>query len=691
MSIEKSAIRITELDMLSIKENLKAYLRGQDEFQDYDFDGSGLNILLDILAYNTFYMGYYLNMVGNEMFLDSAQLRSSLVSHAKLMNYVPGSKQGAISRLNITATPSATEDQAATTVTLGKYTRLLGQDIDGVNYPFVTLNANTAVKVGGSFSWSNVYIKQGEVVSLQFLMEPTNTKRRFEIPSDSVDTTTLQILVQDSASNATVTNYTAATDITELTANSAVYFVEENENAYYSFYFGDGVIGKRPKNGNIITATYIDTVGSQANNISQFNMIDPIGGKYTDNVTITSAQKSYGAIDKEEIESVRFRAPYFLTTQNRMVNINDYETLLLKDFNTIDSVSVWGGDENDPVIYGKVFISIKTKGNYYLTNFEKERIKTTLIRNRNVKTVTPEIVDPNYTYFLIQGKVYYDPSLTSYSADEIASLVRAAVQDYTSQELNSFKSTFRKSTLQRYIETADKSITGSDVDIVLQKRIAIDTSQAKTYPIKFNTPIAKTITGVRISTFPEIKVQDASGILRNCFIEEVPEAATGIDHITIKNYGSNYLTPPTVTIVGDGSGALATAAVVSGRIDSIKIVNPGTNYSSAIVEIEGGDGSGAQAVAVLQSKIGTLRLFYYADTREKVVINSAIGTIDYDSGAITLNSVRIREVVENDYYDTDILTLNVPAGDENIKTIRNNILSIDETDAKCIQITVIAE
>jgi hypothetical protein len=243
MATEKSALRITELDFDSIKNNLKTYLRSQSEFTDYDFEGSGMSVLLDVLAYNTHYMGYYVNMVGNEMFLDTAQIRSSVLSHAKLMNYVPGSTKGAESHIDVLVTPSGTEDQVSTTITLEKYTRLLGTDKDGVNYPFVTTYSNTATKSSGSFRFSNVNIKQGEVITQQYLMDSSsNPKRRFQIPSANVDMESIIINVQESSSNTDTKTYTLAQDITEITANSTIYFVEEDENLNYTFYFGDNVL-----------------------------------------------------------------------------------------------------------------------------------------------------------------------------------------------------------------------------------------------------------------------------------------------------------------------------------------------------------------------------------------------------------------------------------------------------------------
>ena len=216
MATANTALRVTELDFDSIKTNLKNYLRSQSEFQDFDFEGSGMSVLLDILAYNTHYTGYYLNMVANEMFLDTAQLRNSVLSHAKNLNYTPTSPQGALVKTNILITPSPTESQNTNVITLEKYTKFLAQDIDGTNYQFVALYSNTASKVGSTFSFANTYLKQGEVVTLQYSMDPTNISRRFDIPYSNVDTQTLTVTVQESASNTSTEEYILASDITTL-------------------------------------------------------------------------------------------------------------------------------------------------------------------------------------------------------------------------------------------------------------------------------------------------------------------------------------------------------------------------------------------------------------------------------------------------------------------------------------------
>ena len=691
MATANTALRVSELDFLTIKENLKNYLKSQTEFQDYNFEGSGMSVLLDILAYNTHYMGYYLNMVGNEMFLDTAQLRSSVISHAKNLNYFPLSAQGALAKANVVVTPSGTEDQNTNIITLDKYTKFLAQDIDGVNYNFVALHSNTAAKSGGSFTFNNIMFKQGEVVTRQYLMDPTNTTRRFEIPSANVDLTTLTITVQQSSTNTFTTEYMLADDITTISGNSSVYFIEENQSQNYTLYFGDNVIGKKPDNGNIITVTYLDTVGSVANNISRFYLSDAIGGLYRDNVAITVAGYSYGGTDKETVEQVRFRAPYFYTSQNRAVTTQDYQTLITKDYNNIDSVAVWGGEDNDPVIYGKVFLSLKTKENYYLTNLEKEQIKEDLILKRNVLTVIPEILDPEYVYIKISGQVTYNPNITNLTSNQILQYVKAAIADYNTNELNTFDSIFRKSKLQSYIENSEKSITGSDITVYFQKRQTLDLNVVRNYIFKYNLHIKNGDVDIKISSYPQISVRDATGVARDVFIEEVPQSFTGVDAINIIDPGMDYTSTPTVTITGDGTGATARAYVINRKIDRIEVLTPGVNYTRATVSITGGDGSGASAKVILQKETGTLRTYYYKTNGERVIVNEAAGTINYSQGTLTLNALTPLSVAANDLYDDNVLTIDVPPYQEIIYPLRNRILSIDENDASAIQIEMIAE
>lgn len=684
-----TTLTVTDLDFDSIKNNLKTFLRSQSRFQDFDFEGSGMNVLLDLLAYNTHYNAYYLNMIANEMFLDTSKLRQSTVSHAKLINYVPESSHGAEAKLNILVTPSVNEDQGVSTLTLDKYTKFFGGSLEGINYPFVALNSDTVNKDGGSFLFSNVTIKQGEVVTRQFLMDPTNTKRRFEIPSANVDLNTVIVTVQESSSNTDTFVYNIAEDLTEITRDSKVYFIEENEDGNYRLYFGDDVIGKKPTDGNIINITYIDNAGSIANKINVFTIIDSVGS-FNDNVRVSSTGASYSGTEKETIEQVKYRAPYFYSAQNRAITTYDYETLITKDYPNIDSVAVWGGEDNVPVIYGKVFLSLKTKENYFLTNLEKESIKNSLIENRNVLTVIPEIVDPSYTYIFVRGYVYYDPNATQYTAAQIRSFVVASIEDYKTDYLGKFKSGFQKSVIQQYIQDSEKSITGSDIKVILQKRIPITPSQTKSYTIDYGIPIKKGDFNSSISSYPSLGIVDTNFVTRQVFFEEVPSISSGIDRIDIVNGGVNYSTTPTVTIVGDGTGATGIAKLYGGRIASIELTNKGSNYTRATVTVSGETGSGVVVDPILQSRVGTLRTYYLNENGEKVFVNNNAGTIDYDNGIIVLKSLLPVSVATNAYYEPNILTINTFVDKEIITSIRNKIIDIDVDNPLSYQIEIVS-
>ncbi len=693
MSTQNTALQIADLDFLSIRENLKTFLQSQSEWDSYDFEGSGMAVLLDLLAYNTHYMAMNLNLIGNEMFIDSAQLRSSLLSHAKLLNYVPLSKVSAEAKVNILVTPGINESNTNPVLTLPRYTRFLSSPIDGVSYNFVNLNSNTTTQTANlTYVFSNVSIRQGEVMSFQQVMDQNNPKARFVLPSSNVDISSIRVSVQESISNTQTTSYIEYSDLTTLDANSFVYFVEENPDTQgtYTVYFGDGVLGNKPANGNIILIDYLDTLGNIPNKATDFTAVQGIGN-YTANVIVTTVSKATGGSDRESNDEIRFKAPLYYSTQNRIVTKNDYNSILLNDYPNIQSISVWGGDENIPPVYGKVFISMQPVNNYSISDSDKIKITNEIIANRAVLTVFPEIVDPDYSYLSIRAIVYYNTSLTSLDSDEISSLVRQAIIDYQNNELTGFNAKFRKSRLMRYIDDAHKSITSSSIEVFAQKRFNIFANTNYNYTVDFGIPLSKGDATNKLYSYPQITVNDSLLVPRNCSIEEVPESYTGIDNILIVNAGQDYLTAPDVIITGDGTGANAVSKIINGKVSSIELLSGGINYTRATISLVGGDGSGATARAVLQNRNGTLRLFYYNNKGEKVIINNNIGTVDYDAGLINLFDLSIIAPVSNPLYDNTTLTLNIQPFNDTIESSRNQILNIDVNDSSSIQIEVIAE
>jgi hypothetical protein len=383
-------LRVTELDFDSILANLKTYLQSQDEFRDYDFDGSALSILLKILAYNTHYGAYYANMVANESFPSTALLAKSIYAHAKTLNYLPGSRVASRAAIDVDITTPLSYVQS--TFTLPKYQQFISESVDGANYSFVTLDSYTATRTNttDSFAFSNVAIYQGEPVNIRYTVNAnTNPKLRFAIPSANVDINTLTVQLQESSSNTLTETFEINTNVTEVDNTTKVYFLEKSSDLNYTIYFGDGVIGRKPNNGNILIINYLVTSGDAANKVRSFTMIPIANASSVSTSTLTVAS---GGGAEESLDSIKLSAPIYYTTQNRALTKSDYEVILKKDFPSISSVSVWGGEENNPPIYGRVFISINPRAGYNISSAEKDRIVNHLIQNRVSLSIKPEIV-----------------------------------------------------------------------------------------------------------------------------------------------------------------------------------------------------------------------------------------------------------------------------------------------------------
>lgn len=687
-----STLRITELDPNTIKENLKTYLKSQSEFQDYNFEGSGLNILLDLLAYNTHYMAFYMNMLGSEAFIDTAQLRSSLVSHAKHIGYVPNGKTPATAFVNVKVTPGNAEDDSPGSLTLPRWTQFIGESLEGVNYPYVAINSNNAVKINGAFNFSNVVLKQGQVQTKTWSVNAANDRREYTIPSANVDINEIYVTVQESATNTYFEIYNKFEDLTELTSNSKVYFIEElpGGNGHFKLYFGDGFLGKKPSNGNIVTVTYLDTVGDIGNGANSFILYEDVGG-YSQNVIITTRSPSTGGAKAETNEEIRYRAPLHYSTQNRAVTTLDYQALISKDYPNIDSIAVWGGETEEPPVYGKVYISLKPVSNYYITELEKQRILNDLIRNRSVLTVIPEIVNPDYTYLKLDTKVFYDKNKTNLDEGQLKALVRDAILEYRDDKLKKFDAKFRISNLQKYIQDADPAFNSCTAVVTMQKRILPTLNDTKNYTINFKQKLKKgVINSEKLSSFPAIQVYDNTGVLRNCFVEEIPNSASGISKYRVITEGSGY-EDAKVTISGDGTGAKANAKIINKSVREIVVTAKGSLYQQASVAITSNTGTGATATADLQFDEGTLRLYYYRTNGQKVILNSNLGTINYKTGILQINNLNVFGIIENDNYNFDVLTLNVLPYENDILSVRNAIIDIDENDASSINIQMIPE
>jgi hypothetical protein len=674
-------LRVTELDFDTIKQNLKTYLKAQSEFTDYDFEGSGLNVLLDILAYNTHYNAYYMNMVANEAFMDTALLRDSVISHAKVLGYIPYSRKTPRATLNFTV---ATTSNTPATLTVPKGFTFLSNEIDGISYNFVTLSETIVTKSNTNFTLLDLPIYEGQLVTYNYTYDQqTNPKQIFAVPDSDVDISTISLTVQSSSSNTAIETFALASDSGNVTTTAPVFYLQEDRGEKYSIYFGNNVIGKAITNGNIVSLSYLITNGTAANKANNFvatgTLADSLGNSQT-NFTIDPVGEAAGGAERESVDEIKFAAPLQFTTQNRLITFNDYASYIKKNYPAVDSVSVWGGEDETPPVFGRVFVSLKPKQNYYLSDTEKQRIIDEIITPKAVVAVQTIIRDPEFLYLLVSSDVSYDPKKTILSADQLRTAIRNSILNYKTQNLDKFDSKFILSRLQDAIDNTDaNSIIGSQTVIKLQKRFRPSLNTNQSYNILFGAPLHRgTITNKMTST--QFKVYDSQGVEREVIFEEIPQSYTGVSSIAVLNGGVGYTSNPTVTILGDGYGAEASATIVNGKIRDITVTKPGIEYTRATVSISGGGGYGAQAAASVEARTGTLRVVYFDQNAERQIINDAAGTIDYDAGLIYIKNILINSVSSTDGY----IRLTMESDKGIIGTTKNVIITLDEDDATSI-------
>ena len=673
-------LQITDLDFDQIKNNLKSYLQQQSEFTDYDFEGSSLGVLLDILAYNTHYNAYYLNMVANEAFLDTAMLRDSVVSHAKTLNYIPYSYAAPRAITTITV---ETNDTTPGTLTLSRGQTFSSNLIDNMSYNFTTLQDYTVTKSNTQFVFENVSLYEGRLVNYNFsFTRNSNPKSIFQLPDNNIDTNTLYVTVTDNIGNTATQVYNHVSDVLDVDPTTNAYFIQEARNGNYEIYFGDGVIAKQLVDGSTVSVSYLITNGTTANKANGFVPDGPIGIYSIVDVVVNDIAAG-GAI-REPVDSVKYSAAAQYATQNRLVTFKDYETYIRSKYPSIDSLSVWGGETDIPPVYGKVYISLKPKTNYFISETEKQRIITDIINPKSIVAVQSEIRDPEYLYLIVETSVQYDPKKTTLKEDAIKTNIRNSILSYRDTNLNRFGASFVLSKLQEAVDTTDtNSIIGSEATVRVQRRFEPNIGNSASYTVKFNVPIHRgTITNKLKST--EFDVFDTSGVRRTAQFDEAPQSYTGISEILVTNPGVGYTTAPTVTISGDGSNATAEAVIVNGRIQKILVTNRGIEYTQATVSITGGNGYGAEALVVVDAKVGVLRTIYYDSLAQRQIINANAGTIEYDNGIVNINDIRFLSVSSSD----NLVQLTIEAEKGIIQSIRNTILTIDQDDPISIVTTL---
>ena len=470
-------LEISELDFDGIKSNLKNFLSQQDEFRDYDFEGSGMSVLIDMLAYNTHYLGFNANMLANEMFLDSADLRASVVSKAKQVGYTPISSTAAQAVIDITV-----NNAVGSTLTMERGTQF-STTVDGTSYNFVN-NADLSITpIDGVYKFSNVDIFEGTYLNFKYTVNTSDIDQRFIIPNDNVDTNTLTVKVQESSSDSTTNTYTLATGIIGLDSTSKVFFLQEVENGRYEVTFGDGVLGKAVADGNIIITDYINTNTTEANSATTFTLNGSIGG--FSNATVTTVSDAGGGSLPESITSIKYNAPRDYTAQDRAVTADDYKVLVKSLYANAQAVQVYGGEDAAIPDYGKVYISIKAKSGTSLTETTKATIINSL-KQYAVASIRPVIINPEITYITLDVNFKYDTGATTKDVSTLQTNVLTVISDYNEDALQDFTGVFRHSKLLENINNADSSILSNITTVKLYKFITPTLSESLKYTLSYN-------------------------------------------------------------------------------------------------------------------------------------------------------------------------------------------------------------
>ena len=482
MANNNKRIQVSELDFDAIKSNLKTFLQGQTEFQDYDFEGSGLSVLLDVLAYNTHYNGIYTNLAVNECFLDSASKRASVVSLAKMLGYMPRSASCATATVTATVTSPTSSPSTVTIPAMQPFTT----SIDNVSYTFYNRSAVTTALISGAYTFTGLVLTEGTPLQYKYTMAPGV---RFIIPNANADLNTLTVSVQQTSSSDLYEVYTRADTLTEVTELTKIYFVKEIDDGLYEISFGNDNLGVALSNGNVVTLDYMVSSLEEPNSASSFTY----GGVTLagSSLSVTATAAASGGASSESIDEIKFNAPKYYAAQNRAVTPDDYKAIILKNFPEAQTISVWGGEDNNPPIYGKTYICIKPKEASKLTNLQKEFIKNNILDSRNIVSITPEIVDPEFFNIKVTSFVHYNPRATTKTAAQIETLVKESIMRYNDDDLERFDSVLRYSKLTKIIDETDPAIINNITRIMIRHPHEVKYNIASQYLLDLINPISQ--------------------------------------------------------------------------------------------------------------------------------------------------------------------------------------------------------
>jgi hypothetical protein len=471
-----TSINLVNLDFTSLKDSLKTYLKTQNVFKDYDFEGSNINVLLDVLSYNTYMNTFYLNMIGNEMFLDSAQLRESVISRAKELNYTPRSFKSA--RATVTLTIQTTGNTASITMPKGT---TFNSRIGSNTFTFSTDENKVISGANSTFVSDEFVIYEGQYVNDTFTVNNSDVSQRFVLSNPTIDTDSLTVTVIED-NGAEILSYLRATSLFDKQANSQIFFVQGAENDKYEVLFGDGVLGRKPKDNSVVVCEYRISKGELPNGAFKFTSDGAIQG-FSNVVVTTVSAAAQGAIH-ETIESVKFNAPRYFTTQERAITAEDYRNLLLLNFPEINAISVYGGEEAVPPVYGKVFIAVDLKNVDGVPDIRKQQYYN-FIKPRASLSIDPIFIDPDFMYVSIDSTVRYNLNTTALNSESIKELILTAIRDFNGIYLDDFNTTLRYSSLVKTIDATDRSILSNDTTIRPIRVVLPETGIEKNYDIDF--------------------------------------------------------------------------------------------------------------------------------------------------------------------------------------------------------------
>jgi len=543
MATLPSQIQIAELDYDQIVANLVTFMKADPTFSDYDFSGSGLRLLSRVLAYVTFYNSYYLSAAVNESFLDTAQLRSSVVSHAKMLGYNSHGVRSASYDANVTVTVSNT---TPSTITLPKNTQFVLQSNTSATFYNVADSELTQNTSDSTYQGTDITLVEGIAAQYRFTVDLNNTTQRFIIPNANADFSRVSVTVQTSATVNTTTTFTEATNLLLANSTSNIFLVSEAYGGFAELKFGNDVIGASLENSNIVIVDYYISSGAAGNNIrGPFSIDDTSIAGLVTGVTAaidTNTVPSTGGDDQETIEDVRYLAPLTYATQNRTVTADDYKTLILQNYSaSIAAITVFGGEEGNPTdpaerpVYGRVYIAIKPTYGLRLTETLKSTIVETLVKPHSIVGVIPEIIDPDYVYLIVTAQVQYDPKTTTRTKQQLATVVAAAIDTYANENIEKFDTSFRFSRLTRAIDDADPTISSSLTQIELQKRVFPNLGASNTLVVKFGGALYKsgTVSAILEATSHRFSYLDSAGTsYENCFVRESAGALDVVTYVT---------------------------------------------------------------------------------------------------------------------------------------------------------------